>query len=142
MKITREQVEKWNSAMHQGFKLDVQYALIHNEKCPHIYIPVEGHENQVYEVKLMYCDEYEEKTSEWGCKWKVTTGRQIPTAHISKWTKDGDFMTGRGLGHWIPVGEPQNRKTFSVLQKLTKTVNIDELIGRAENDSQNGSMFM
>lgn len=145
--ITKKQIESANAKLSNGFVLDVWYYVTHGEKTAVKRVPLG--ENAFACIKLMYTDEYERKLTLAGqdafgrgvpfeqCNsYQVRTGRVIPCVHIFKEFKDGDFMKSFGLGKWVEIGEPQDKKLFSTLQKLSAKINDDYFIAIA-NDEPN-----
>lgn len=136
--ITRKQVESANSKLANGFELDVFYYLMHNEKTATKRIEIG--ENTFAELQLMYMDEHENHGG-----YNVPTGRQIPVCHVAKQIKDGDFYQSFGLGRWVKIGEPQNKKLFSTLQKLSGTIDIDMMVkiasGEPDTIEQSKALF-
>lgn len=112
MKLTKEQVQKWNAKMSNGFEFDVKSYFYTGEKEAHKYIELNS--DQLLEVKLMY----------------YPNGiMQQPTLHLSVWQKEGSgMMKSYGLGKWIKIGTVQNQKKFSVLQTLTGEIDDNEMI--------------
>lgn len=131
-KITKKQVMDANAKLCNGFKVDIYHWAAWGEKQAVKRIPLGG--NAFACFTLLYREEYEEKVSPYGCSYNVPTGRQIPCVHIAKEFKDGEFLHSYGLGEWVPVGEPQEKKLFSVLQKLSGTLDEAALLelGRME----------
>ena len=82
-KITVEQVKKINSKCDNGFRLDVQYFLIHSEKT--LYKDIDINNNLKIEVKINYCPEYENSLG-----YNRETGKLIPTLNFRKWVRESD----------------------------------------------------
>lgn len=124
--ITREQFEKWNAQAKNGFKLDLQYYLCFSEKTLIKDIPQAN--GDIIQFKLWYLPEYETKTNEYGCRWNVRTGRQIPMMRIEKLLKtstEGSYQVVT-IKDDRPMGEPEKTLKYSTLCKISGTVNIDE----------------
>ena len=145
--ITAKQIESANAKLCNGFALDVNYYIIHGEKTAVKRIPLGG--NAFACLKLMYMPEYEWKLTVSGrsqfekgtpyeqCNgYRTETGRQIPCVHVSKEFEEGSFRKSFGLGKWVNIGEPQGKKLFSTLQKLSAKVNDEYFIAIA-NDEPN-----
>lgn len=145
--ITKKQVESANAKLSNGFALDVWHYMTHGEKTAVKRVPLGG--NAFACLKLMYMPEYEWKLTSYGkdqfsrgvpyekCNgYRMETGRQIPCVHVSKELKDGEFVKSFVLGEWIEIGEPQDKKLFSTLQKLSAKINDDYFIAIA-NDEPN-----
>lgn len=101
MKVTAEQIKKWNAACSNGWAFDTQN--FNNEKRLVAYINLDD------KCRLCAILYYKERKR----------GECIPCLHLSKWTLEGSCWHSRGTGTSIYVGEPQSKKMFSVLQKLT-----------------------
>lgn len=125
--ITNEQIKKANAKLYNGFKLDVGYYLTHSEKAA--VKAVEISDNIIARLHIMYMPEYKDMGG-----WRVQTGRQIPTCHITKEIKEGDFYHSYGLGKWVKIGEPQDKKIFSVLQKVTANIDVDMMVQLAAGE--------
>lgn len=145
--ITKKQVESANAKLSNGFTLDVWYYMTHGEKTAVKRVPLGG--NAFACLHLMYTDEYERKLTFAGqqafdrgvpfdeCNsYRVRTGRVIPCVHVSKEFDEGAFRTSYGLGKWVEIGEAQDKKLFSTLQKLSAKVNEAYFVALA-NDEPN-----
>lgn len=124
--ITREQAARWNAKARNGFSFDVRYYAMHGEKTLHQIIDLDGGDKM--EIRLLYEAERRKKTNEFGCSWTVTTGRYLPTVHLTRWHPSGAAWTSRGLGDWITIGEPQDAKKYDVLCKLSATVDAGKMV--------------
>lgn len=143
--VTRAQVEKWNAKMGQDFHFDVRHFITHNEKdC---VAEVDQDDGGYIEIRLTYYPEYERRLTDYGkselekgvpfekCNgYNVETGRHIPVAWVSRYYKGNTpgIYTSYGLGKYRAIGKPSEKKMFSTLQKLTYTVNVDELLPLAK----------
>lgn len=124
-KITREQYNKWNAQAQNGFHFDLQWFCIWNEKT--LVKNIKQPDNTIIQFKLWYIPEYETKVNEWGCKWNVKTGRQIPAMRIER------LVPGHTEGVYIvhtvkddmPMGEPEKTMKYSTLCKISGMVNTD-----------------
>jgi hypothetical protein len=116
-KLTREQANTWNKGNANGFSFDPYYYLTHGEKTSKKTIDLGN--NHLLVVCLMYRDEYETKSNEYGCKWSVTTGKQIPTAHFADYLDEGAVMVSHGLGYWHTLGAAVDKKNYSALKELS-----------------------
>lgn len=125
-KLTREQYNKWNAQAKNGFQLDLQYYMIWSEKT--LIKDVQQEDGSIIRFKLWYMPEYETKTNEWGCKWNVKTGRQIPMMRIEK------LVPGSTEGVYIvhtvrddkPMGEPEKTLKYATLCRISGEVNTAE----------------
>lgn len=110
-KLTREQIETINSKCKNGWGLDIQYFLFHNEKILKKIIELDT--EHYLEFKLDY-----------------NSKNQI-TLRISKfYHKAGDnFASSSGLGKSRILEEaPASRKSINKLIEFTKTLTDDELM--------------
>lgn len=124
-KITREQIEKINSGLKNGFKFDLERFFIWNEKSVIKQIKLDA--EQVLQVSILYSTE--------------NVG-EIPTLHLHKGTIDGDFYSFSGLGEFFPIGEPQKRKNFNLLVKLTEKFSDEILISLIDEKVQANSRIL
>lgn len=130
MKITKAQVEKWNSKMGQGFRTNLNRLAMWGEKQPHLMVKVD--ETTILELALYYEYEYKAVTNEYGCTFNRPTGKHIPVINVRKWIDEGTGMLhGYGIGKTFKVGEPCEKKMFSTLQKLTHTIDVNKYLGLA-----------
>ena len=138
MKITREQYKKRQSEAPEGWNYDLNYALIHSEHTVKRTIRITDTKYVV--AHMMYNDELEVKTNEYGCKWRVETGRQIPTLHVSIYTVKPltDVGTSHGLGVWHDLkNEVQKNKNYKTLCKLAATFTDEDILSIAKLDTEN-----
>lgn len=115
-KLTRELIQKINEKCSNGWELDTQYLLFHNEKT--LIKQIKLDDEHYLEFKLRY-------------NYK----NQI-TLHISKfYHKEGDFFaTSNGLGkNKVLDGIEVKRKNVNDLIGFTKTLTDEELIEINEN---------
>lgn len=141
--ITKKQVESANAKLCNGFKLDVYYYVAFGEKTAVKRVKIG--ESEYACLKLMYIHETERRLTLYGqsqlekgipfeaCNsYNVQTGRVIPCVHITKEIEEGNFLKSFGLGKYVNVGEPQNKKLFSVLQKISGTLDINKFVNMAK----------
>lgn len=124
--IKAADVLKWDAMCKNGFRFDVRYWMIHNEKTVSKIVETDdGH----IQIHLLWMDDYETKTNEYGCSWKVPTGKKIPVANVSFWRPTGSMgvFSSMGIGKWIPIGDPVARKSFKTLIDATATIDIDAM---------------
>lgn len=122
-KITREQLARWNAKLQNGFQLDLQCLLIHNEKTPTRYIEL-GNGKRIA-ASLMYNDIYEGHRD---------TGKRQPVLRLALWEDSGTsgMMRSFGTGVYINVGVIQDKKLFSELAKLSATITDEKIMAWAE----------
>lgn len=126
MKLTREQYNKWSVALADGWKFDAQQFVVWGEK--EVYTDSkEDERGNFYRATLKY---YEERNGA-GCLAQ-STERQLPTLVIDRWTKtrtDGIYSSVQIIKETI--GEPQTKKNYSVLAKLTASIDISAYFAKA-----------
>ena len=127
--ITRKQVEAANTKLYNGFRLDIQHYVIHGEKQAVLQIPIDGagdiaHSTEFITGALTWMPEREEKQGSRGETFTAATGKQVPTLHIQHWRSrpGSNVATSQGLGQCVPVGKAQERRNFSILQKLSEKI--------------------
>lgn len=110
-KLTREQINTINGKCKNGWELDIQYFLFHNEKK--LYKRINLDDENYLQFDLLY--NYKKQIS----------------LHISKYHhKQGDFFAcSNGLGKSKVLEEtPASRKIINKLIELTEKLTDDELI--------------
>ena len=125
-KLTREQYNKWNAQAQGGFSFDFKHFCIWGEK--RVRKTAEQLDKNIVEFVIEYRAEYETKTSEYGCKYNIQTGRHIPVLRVNIWrpTSTEGVYTSHGTGKVYDIGEAQNKQSYAVLCKLSGTVNSDD----------------
>ena len=122
--ITREQVQKINSKLANGWELDIRYYLIWGEKTAQLTIP---QEDGGYIQGKLYID----KVQDWHPG--AYNGIQIKL-NVSRWRKgltEGTF-TSAGLGRWIVFNRPDlTRALFSEVQKMTHEITAADVLSIA-----------
>lgn len=133
-KITRAQFEKWSAQAKNGFQFNLDYFLTHGgEKT--LIKQIEVDENRALLFHILFYPEYETKTNECGCKWNVRTGREIPKLHYQIYHhSETGFLVGYGLGAWEVIGEAVEKKSFSLLCKLSASVDTDAILKKVINN--------
>ena len=131
-KITREQIVKINSKCENGFKLDVRYFLMRNDK--ELVKFIEMPEGRLLEAKLCYMNDTDKIVQDNGLTYNQRNGKQRLTIHISLWSKACESgMRSSGMGKFIKLDNIQDKKLMSVLQKNT-TIFTDTKILELYND--------
>lgn len=127
-KLTREQLNKWNAQAKGGFVFDYRYYLIWGEK--ELIKQIDLDDTRVLQVKICYYPEYETRANDYGCKWNVRTGREVPNVHYQVYHREDNsgFLKGYGMGTYEPIGEPQDKKKYNVLCALSATIDLDAII--------------
>lgn len=120
-KITREQVEKINGKMGNGWKLDLYYFLMRGEKAAVLEIP---QDDGGYIQGKLYID----NVFDW--RKDAYNGIQIKL-NVSRWHKGHEHgvYTSNGLGYWIEINRPDLKKAlFSEVQKITHTIRAADIL--------------
>lgn len=110
-KITREQIQKINNNCENGWELDIQYFLFHNEKILKKIIELDTEHYLEFKIDYNYKNQI--------------------SLRISKfYHKAGDnFASSSGLGKSRILEEASApRKSINKLIEITKTLNDDELM--------------
>ncbi|MGL4802008.1 MAG: hypothetical protein ACRC18_07055 [Cetobacterium sp.] len=121
--ITKEQVIKINSKCDNGFKLDIEYFLIHGEKRLNKQISI--NKNMMVECKIQFNTEYENSQG-----YNRPTGKLIPTLQFTKWSRrdEDSLYTSSDWGKKKEISnERPARRNMALLQKLTSNFNEDTL---------------
>lgn len=121
-KVTREQLNRWNAKLQNGFLIDLQRLLIHNEKMPIRY--VELGDGKRIAASLSYRDVYEGYRD---------TGKRQPVLHLALWKDSGTsgMMQSFGMGAYIEIGTAQDKKNFNELAKLSGTIDDEKIMALA-----------
>lgn len=119
--ITREQINKMNQKLKNGFSFDIQYFVYHKEKVATKDLKID--DNSFIRFRLMFVNEYKTVVNSCGAKHRQSTGLYVPCVHISKYVNN----TSHGLGQWVDLGTAQKRQTFSTLQKLSEICTEEKL---------------
>lgn len=121
MGFTKEQVNKWNEKCGNGFKTDIRSLMMHGEKVLSKHYDLG--EGKLLKAEICYTAEYEVKENASGQKFNHPTFKHEPTLWLSVWHDEGgSMMHSYGLGYQKKIGETQDKKLFSYLQKISHTV--------------------
>lgn len=137
--LTTEQAQKLNKKLGNNFRFDIVHYMAHGEKTAIQLVEIEP---GVYvRLRLSYFPEYEHRLSmvgqsqfEHGVPFKecngynARTGREIPVCHVSVLYKQETALVSYGVGRFVKIGEAQNRKTYSTIEKLSNTIKINDFI--------------
>lgn len=124
MKITKEQLEKWNEGCKNDFKVDISYLVYHSEKTLEKRIILD--DETYLKCHLSFYNKYENYKS---------VGYYI-NANISKWKHQGDFDNSYGLGINIKVSDKiYDKKSFKELQKITENITDSIIIDIYKQDT-------
>lgn len=123
--LTKEQVQKYNNGMENGWKFDVRHFYMRGEKQPVKVIKL--NDTEYIEAQLWFSEKYQNFKQ---------TGLEI-NLHISKFTSHGNGMaSSSGLGLFRTIPYDKTRKSFADLQKLTKVID-DKYIMDIYNSGDN-----
>lgn len=106
--ITREQLNKINSGAKNGYTMDLQYFLFHNEKTLEKYIDITGDDIHFLNITVDYT-KYREGVT--------------PTIRIAYNIKDRDFFThssGNFRKTFVLGDLTESRKNIKTLQQITE----------------------
>ena len=117
-KLTRDQAQKWDAQLKGGFRLDVRHYVLWGEKNAIRNIDLEG--GKILRATL----EYHERRKNY-----TTLPGGVPTLHLAIWTPSGTGGTycSSGMGASIPVGDPQPKKLWSELCRLSGTITEEKI---------------
>lgn len=119
MKLTRDQIIKRNAQAPDGWHYDWQFAVIHGEHTLTCRVDVDG--SHFLTARVCY-------SAERGATPFQTTGRQIPTLHLSRYERRGDVAVSHGLGKWLTLGESEKTKNYKVLCKYADGITEEMLM--------------
>lgn len=120
--MTKEQIEKANAKMADGWKLDLRALVFSREKNPTMVLRTD--DTHYIKAQFTYMNERENYRD---------TGYKIPMLHLSYWTDCGNGTAqSQGLGAWIAVGDKVKRGTLANLSKLTHEYGEVKIRGIAE----------
>lgn len=123
--LKKTDYEKWTAQAANGFKFDSYNYILWGEKELIRYI--DNGDGTKTRYRLQYAHEYETITNNYGCRYNRETGRYIPELTISKMTPtttEGCWNIGQPARYTI--GEPQTKRNYNTLCKLSATINIDD----------------
>lgn len=125
--LTREQYKKWNSQAQNGFKLDIEYYVSYGEKTLVKYI--KQADGTIIQFKLWYIPEYETVTNEYGCRWNVRTGKQIPMLEIDKLipSSSGCYIVSP-IKDNIQMAAAEKTMKYATLCKISATLDTAEYL--------------
>ena len=120
-----EQLKKWTAALPEGWRFDVQKYLTWGDK--EIYFDgAENAQGVFYRMTLEYREE--RNGSGWAAR---TTGRQLPTVQISRYTPTGSDLYS--VVHILTetAGEAQSKKNYNALVKLAGSIDTAAFFRKA-----------
>lgn len=121
-KVTREQVNRWEAKLANGFRFDLYFFMMWNDKRIKKYLKLE--DGRTLEVVL----EYRDITHNY-----AKVGVQ-PVLHLSVWEScgpDSDMMKSCGIGAYIEMGATQDKRKYNELAKLSATVDDGKIMALA-----------
>ena len=125
-KCTKQQYERWNAKLSNGFKFDLHYFIMWGEKTAKLYLDFT--DGRKLEAKLEYRAERKAGTT-FG-----ETGRQIPCLHLSLWrpaSQEG-MMCSSGMGKSIELGEAQPKKNYACLCAYSAKLDAKDILSLAK----------
>lgn len=116
---TREQINRWNAKLNNGFELDFEYLLNHNEKVATKYLNLPN--GRRLQARLMWNDVRENHRY---------TGLVRPQLHLSIWHGAGTgMMRSYGLGTFVEITEESyTRRNWNEIAKLTVDFTDDKIM--------------
>jgi len=120
-KCTKEQLNKWNDKLMNGFSFDLYGFLMNGEKTAVKTLALA--DGKKLQAKLEYRDVRE----------NFRTVAQQPVLHLSIWEdcENSSFMKSCGLGAYLDMGVQQAKKNYDLLCKLSGTLSDDDLLAKA-----------
>ncbi len=109
-KITIEKVKEINQKCNNGFTLDVAMATWYNEKQVKKFIELGN--GQKLEASILFHD-----------RRVGYTYKPVLCLHLALWQVSdisNDMLVSKGLGAWIDLSEPYERKKFADIIEKTK----------------------
>lgn len=129
MSITREQINKINEKMGNGWELDLYYYLMHGEKTAVLKI---DQEDGGYIQGKIYID----NVSSWRKDAYNGVQIKINVSRYYKGSTEGVFVS-HGLGKWYAINRPDlKRCMFSEVQKMTHKITAAQIMGIYEQNSE------
>lgn len=122
-KLTKEQFEKWSNQAANGFVFDTYAYCIYGEKS--LIRKIKQEDGCIIEHEIKYTNEIKPVTNSFGCIYNDYTGRFIPTLSTYLWKPgktEGVYVMSKEKNKQL--GEPQDKKKYSVLCELSKTALI------------------
>lgn len=115
MKITREQVNKYNAQCKNGFEFDVYNFSCTGEKQFKKFIELGN--NNIVQATIEYYN-------------------NIPTLHVHAGYSNGNSAIFSGLGQWFKLGEYQKIKRVNVLISLTEKITDEFILSKVDERIQ------
>lgn len=121
-KVTREQVNRWEAKLVNGFRFDLNFFLMWNDKRVKKCLKLE--DGRMLEAVL----EYRDITHNY-----AKVGVQ-PVLHLSVWEScgpDSGMMKSNGMGAYIEMGATQDKRKYNELVKLSAMVDDGKIMALA-----------
>lgn len=121
-KLTREQLNRWNAKLGNGFRFDTHFFLMWGDKQLKKYLKLE--DGRTLEATLSY----REVTKNYA------TAGVMPVLHLSIWEScgpDSDMMRSFGTGAYIDMGAQQDKRKYNELVKLSAVVDDGKIMALA-----------
>lgn len=121
-KVTREQVNRWEAKLVNGFRFDLCFFLTWNDKRIKKCLKLE--DGRTLEAVLEYRDI---------SRNFAKVGVQ-PVLHLSVWEScgpDSDLMKSNGLGAYIEMGAVQDKRKYNELVKLSAAMDDGKIMALA-----------
>lgn len=118
-KVTRDQINRWKAKLANGFRFDLYFFMMWNDKRIKKSLKLE--DGRTLEAVL----EYRDVTHNY-----AKVGVQ-PVLHLSIWESCGDdsgMMKSNGLGAYIEMGAAQDKRKYNELVKLSATVDDAKIV--------------
>lgn len=127
MTITRDQIIKRSAQAPEGWSYDWKFAVIHGEHTLTCRVDIDG----THFLTARLCYRAERGATSW-----QTTGRQIPTLHVSRYEDHGSVAVSRGLGKCLTIGDPEKNKNYKALCKYADGI-TEEMLMEIYNADRN-----
>lgn len=120
---TREQINRWNAKLQNGFELDIKSLLNHNEKEATKYLDLPG--DKRLKATLTWCEVRD------GYRY---TGQVQPKLHLSIWhSSHSGMMVSYGMGAFVDITEQTYaRRNWNEIVKLTAAWTDDKIMETAQ----------
>lgn len=118
MKVTKEQYNKWNGQLSNGWVLDLERLVVWGEKD--IKLKEQISENEILEFSLYYTEVFE--------NYRYTGFYDIKlTKRIWKKSENSECWTTSGLGcQKIIAKKVSNKKLYKNLVELSKDISLED----------------
>ena len=116
--VTREQVNKWNAKLQNGFRFDIQRYVVWGEK--QIKKSIELADGRILTAEIHYRDARE------GYKY---IGNEACIS-LAIWTRcaNSDMMKSEGMGYHEVLGAVQPKKSYADLVKLSAVMDEPKIL--------------